>query len=380
MMPRRQHGEVHFGNDSFLDVVANIVGVMVILIVIAGLRVTQGDLLVPTKPDEKMALAAPTIDDLPIMPMLAADPPPRTTVTVKMPRPESRPVVRAPVLPPEPPADLVHEERQLAAELQNIRTRLGQSQVGVQKERTELAKLNGDVARLQSQVDADDESLSSNASRLERLKDDLNQTAQQVDALRRQLDEAEKEPPRTQKFRHRVTPVARLVEGNEIHFRLKGNRVSVVPVESLAERLQDHLMRHREAVLKLERYEGTVGPVEGYRMEYLVERQSASLLDELKSGPGTIRFGVSRWVIHPDKNLPEETADLALRADSRFVGALRKAGPRTTLTFWVYPDSFELHRALQEAAHENGFDVAARPLPAGVPITGSPNGARSFAQ
>jgi hypothetical protein len=144
--------------------------------------------------------------------------------------------------------------------------------------------------------------------------------------------------------------------------------------------MQDHLMRHRDAVIKLERYQGTVGPVDGYRMEYLVERQALGLIDELKNGPGTVRFGVSRWALQPDKDLLEETETQALRPESRFVKALKKAGPRTTLTFWVYPDSFELHRALQEAAHESGFDVAARPLPAGVPITGSPSGARSFAQ
>lgn len=377
-MPRRQHQEVHFGNDSFLDVVANIVGVMVILIVIAGLRVTQGDLLATSKPAEKAQ--APSVVDLPIMPTLAADPPPRQVVPFRTPRQSPRPVVTAPVLPPEPPAHLIREERGLDGELSEIRSRLGQLQIDVKDEKSGLAGIQNSLNRLKAQIDSDETSLRTEGGRLERLRDDLNQTAQQVDALRRQLDDAENEPPATREFRHRVTPVARLVEGAELHFRLSGNRVSVVPVESLAARLQDHLMRHREAVLKLERYEGSVGPVEGYRMEYLVERQALTLVDELKKGPGTVRFGVSRWALEPGADVREETETEALRPESRFVSALREAGPRTTLTFWVYPDSFELHRALQEAAQESGFVVAARPLPMGVPITGSPNGARSFAQ
>jgi hypothetical protein len=59
---------------------------------------------------------------------------------------------------------------------------------------------------------------------------------------------------------------------------------------------------------------------------------------------------------------------------------LRLADEKATLTFWVYPDSFAAYRELQEFAHAEGFDVAARPLPHGVPIAGSPNGSRSSSQ
>ena len=41
MSRRRPKGELQFGSDSFLDVVANIVGILIILIVIAGLHVSK---------------------------------------------------------------------------------------------------------------------------------------------------------------------------------------------------------------------------------------------------------------------------------------------------------------------------------------------------
>ena len=56
------------------------------------------------------------------------------------------------------------------------------------------------------------------------------------------------------------------------------------------------------------------------------------------------------------------------------------AGSDTTLTFWVYPDSYTLYRKLQSFAHEQGFPVAGRPLPTGVAISGSPNGTKSASQ
>jgi hypothetical protein len=62
------------------------------------------------------------------------------------------------------------------------------------------------------------------------------------------------------------------------------------------------------------------------------------------------------------------------------MSALRLADPQTTLTFWVYPDSFAAYRRLQEFAQSEGFAVATRPLPHGVAIAGSPNGSRSSSQ
>ena len=38
MSRRRSSGDQEFGSDSFLDIIANIVGILIILIVVAGLR------------------------------------------------------------------------------------------------------------------------------------------------------------------------------------------------------------------------------------------------------------------------------------------------------------------------------------------------------
>ncbi len=41
-MSRRPSSEIQFGSDSFLDVVCNIVAILIILVVIAGVRVGRG--------------------------------------------------------------------------------------------------------------------------------------------------------------------------------------------------------------------------------------------------------------------------------------------------------------------------------------------------
>ena len=55
-MSKRRDSEIMFGSDSFLDVVANIVGILIILIVIAGVRVGQA-------PVSSRSSVAPSIPD-----------------------------------------------------------------------------------------------------------------------------------------------------------------------------------------------------------------------------------------------------------------------------------------------------------------------------
>jgi hypothetical protein len=98
-------------------------------------------------------------------------------------------------------------------------------------------------------------------------------------------------------------------------------------------------------------------------------------------GTTIVRLGVSELRVLPLPEAVYESADEALLPQSRFLRALRAGGRNATLTFWVYPDSFALHRHLKDFAHDNGFDVASRPVPQGIPIVISPgNGSRSVAQ
>ena len=52
----------------------------------------------------------------------------------------------------------------------------------------------------------------------------------------------------------------------------------------------------------------------------------------------------------------------------------------TSITVWVYPDSFAAFRQLKEHLYARGFATAARPLPADHLISGGPDGSRSSAQ
>ena len=212
------------------------------------------------------------------------------------------------------------------------------------------------------------------------LQTDVETKQRVVAGLHLELAETEAAKPPPQVLRHKLTPLGRTVEGEELHFLLSENRVAVVPVADLAEELKAELQRKRNQLIRGQTRVGTVGPVGGFTMEYVVERQTISLMDELRQGAAVVKVGVSQWRMLPQPTVVTESLTEAMHSSSRFLRALRAGGTHATLTFWVYPDSFALHRQLQDFAHDNGFEVAGRPLPFGIPITGSNRGSRSVAQ
>ncbi len=76
-----------------------------------------------------------------------------------------------------------------------------------------------------------------------------------------------------------------------------------------------------------------------------------------------------------------ESIDTALAEGSEFreVLAMLHAG-RHTITVWTYPDSFADFRRINKELYRLGFSAAARPLPPGEYISGSPQGTKSAAQ
>jgi hypothetical protein len=209
---------------------------------------------------------------------------------------------------------------------------------------------------------------------------DLELTRQAAARLLDQVTELEKKSPPAEKLEHRITPVSKTVNGRELHFRLEKNRVAEVPIDALVERLKEHIDRRKDWIVKNKQHKGMVGPIGGFNLEYIIGVDMVTGLEELRSGMGGYRMTMRYWEIHPEDTLRGEPEDVALSQGSRFYQVLVNAGQDTTLTFWVYPDSYQLYRKLQAFVHEQGFPLAARPLPHGVAISGSPNGTKSASQ
>ena len=379
-MSRKPAHAVGFGSDSFLDVLCNMVGILVILIVIAGMRVDRTPIVLPDSAGVQ-EVSLPTVLDDPIelgepeTMVWAVEAPPPVEIPDLPP-----PVKPAPLAPLAPPRELVDATSSMQVDLAALTSQLAEIDAESKALAERTAQAEKDVAEVRARVSAAsvDQQTVAELALLE--KQDLSSMKSNLAQLETELREARATAPKVKILKHSTTPISRFVHGTEVHLRLSHDKVSVVPVDILVDRLQAQIQRQRDFLLSREYYESSVGPVDGYKMEFTLERAQATPVEELNMGGRLIKMEVTGWQIESEAGVIEETAEQALTPGSNYLRAIESAGSNATLTFWVYPDSFDAHRALQDAAQTLGWRVAARPLPEGVPIAGSPKGSKSLAQ
>lgn len=372
-MGRRRSGEreIEMGSDSFLDVIANIVGILIILIVIAGIRVSQSPLPVLSVEAEGAQEQSQEV---------SAQPEPVYEV-VEVPE-NVAPGVPDPPQQLELDRELVRQVRQQEAELAQLKSasarQLGQlteQNARIKTAGLEIKELQEEIKSLVLQKEEEDQQLIS-------LRKVHAKSQQEVDQVSRVLEEELAQTDKVKPLEHKVTPVSKKVSGEEVHFQVLHNRVSYLPIEELIGRMKQDVSKRIQWLAKYNQHVGTVGPIRGFKMKYTVKRQALTQLEKLRTGGavGAVKIGVNRWELVPEEHLEAESLQQALTPGSQFQNVVLDAAPESTLTFWVYPDSFDAFQELKEAAHQNGFIVAARPIPFGAPIAGSPNGSRSSGQ
>ncbi|RMG04128.1 MAG: hypothetical protein D6741_01455 [Planctomycetota bacterium] len=328
------------GYDSFLDIVTNIVGILIILVMVVGVRVKHAPLLsITPRQSPPQAL----IEEL----------------SAKKARVDS----------------LRNEIAAIATQIEAIE----RERVVRQFEREQLVALKLALEEKLGEVRA---SLDARSRRRMELEARIAEAKRKADDLLREraaLDEV----AQPIEIRHRITPLGKKVEHEtEIHFRLENGRITFIPLDELLEELVDDARTRVPNLLRMPEITATVGPIGGYRLRYTLGRQSATPEDRWSAGPvGGGRVELKRWVLIPSGTVTGETVDEALKETSMFRRRLAGYDPKTTVvTIWVYPEDFGNFRKVRDVIHELGFAAAARPLPRGFPISGAPDGSKSMAE
>ncbi|WP_339729932.1 hypothetical protein [uncultured Gimesia sp.] len=384
MSRRTPQGEVGFGSDSFLDIVANIVGILIILIVIAGVRMSQAPVSVaesqPVSPSQPEVI---DVDLEAFLPKIEPEPPlqePPALVLSQL-EPNQLAPQKPKIIYQHPSPELLSELQKLEAELIRLDQAMQSRKTGAQGLLQLKQAVNGEVQTLVSQITQKSDRLEDEYQQLLGLVKETKETKQELERVVAQARKVSAPEQQVKQLKHRLTPVSQLVTDKEWHFLLSENQVSYVPINELLGDLKDQVMKRGSWLAKYREHHGKVGPIRGYMMNYVVERQALSAIDQLRNGgTGGFRVGVTKWEIDRNEDVGGEGLETALQIQSQFYRALTDIGSGSTLTFWVYPDSFELYRSLQKHAHSLGYQVAGRPLPFGVPIAGSPAGTRSAGQ
>uniref|UniRef100_A0A7C4LSN0 Uncharacterized protein n=1 Tax=Schlesneria paludicola TaxID=360056 RepID=A0A7C4LSN0_9PLAN len=378
MSPRRS-SEVQFGSDAFLDVVCNIVGILIILIVIAGVRVSRAPLrtwlttaVVVTQPPPTRETSgadepdAPSPFELVAAEEAATDTQPPHREAAPSPA-DDLPAIRAQI------SAVDAEQHQATQALRTTQEQLTQAHEREAMLTERVAVLRQAVEQAEMHLQQTQQLAANTTAEISMLKRLATQLADEV-------QEAELVPTTAKRLEHRITPIGKTVTGKEVHFRLERQQVSVIPLERLLLRLREQIERRKDWLVKARQSEGEVGPIEGYTLRFVVQRDQLSAVEELRYGTGIYRISVAQWELQLHHDVVSEPVETALRPGSRFYQALLEADNDTTLTFWVYPDSFAAFRQLKAYCHEQNFLVAGRPMPPGMPIAGSPHGTRSSGQ
>jgi BMFP domain-containing protein YqiC len=328
-----------FGSDSFLDIIANMVGILIILVMVVGLRVKNAveveapvaEIVNPNAQAEAMAKQAAGLE--------------------------------------EDSLKLVDNAKQLAALASRKYDERGELQLLVKAKEAALEEEKAKLASGSREAFDVQQAYLIEQSKLAQLEAEINALvyAPQKDVI---------------KIKTYPTPISRAVSGREVHFQIKGGRITLVPLDQLIDELKRTMQGQLSKLRDRTEITETVGPIGGYRMRYTLERiDVAGQVNGNSMTPGGSIVRTTFFEVFPD--MPDQGEKLAdaMRRGSQFQNALADIDPRRyTVTLWAYPESFEHYRLVREHLYQRGFTVAGRPLPDGQLISGSPHGSKSAAQ
>ena len=342
------------GQDSFLDIVANLVGILIILVVVVGAQASR-------------AWSQPKMDE-------------SISTELKMVQEEIN--------------KNESQHQKWAADRQAL-------QESTQREMDEVRRLAArrhemllELELVQRQTAKEKELLTQKEKK--QVEEQVKLAAFQLKKrkLQENLAAVKNSRPKSRQktIDHFPTPIAKTVFSDEIHFRLENDRLVYVPLEELIAKMKSEWKFKAEKLERVQSTTETVSEISGFRMQYQLVATS-----ERVSVPGGGRLGESRGTatsfqrrtaiqvagfrLIPTRPEMGETLEMALKSDSDFIRRIQKLEPgRTTVSIWVYPESFQSYRKLKDWLQEKGFQSAAWPIATGKLISGGPNGLRSTAQ
>jgi hypothetical protein len=335
---RRKVREIEFSFDSFLDVVANVVGIILRLILVAWVGARSYKFVVPTPPP---ALTQEEIADLP-------DP-------------------KDPLAP-----ELERQRRELADTQARLLEQLKEWQK-LRQDSTltaeELARLTAHSQEVESERKTLEEKTRQGAQSarvaylsLAEIRARSQRVVEEIEALR-------KAPPAKQTLRYRM-PVSHPLQSEELLFECHRGRVALIDIGGFLDEVQRTLNGQAGDVLRdTGRYSGVTEPIGPFRLRYVLELNTLNRRPECS------------WEVEPVALERGETLETALTAGSDFRRIIDGIEPaQTAVTLCVYPDSFALYRKLRDYMHERDIVVAGRALPEGATISASRHGTASRGQ
>ncbi len=342
------------GHDSFLDVLTNMVGIIILLVVVIGLRTSQA--VVDAVVEGGTATVAPMKDD----------------VTQEIQSVQQ--------------AVLVIEK-----DLENLMRQVVDVRGETSLRADERNYLTTYVAAFEQELNERRSALTTDQQRDYDLRRKLVESQTMLENLTREQVSLLSQPTEVEAIENQPTPLARRSTGKEVLLQLSAGHVAVIPhelVDATINDVKENIWRLRDQ----DRFINTVGPINGFRVRYLVGSVPVSVggrIDPKIPGAASMQATMARpeliWYEIIAERLPlGDPMEKAIAPNSEFQQLLHEnPADNVVVVIAVYPDSIrELHQ-LKRVLYSAGYATAEVPCIAGRPIKGSPRAPRSgqiFAQ
>lgn len=335
MTKKRKEEELAVGEDSFMDTIANLVGIMIILVVIVG---------------AKGYAAARTL---------------------------AREQVQ----------DQMEQLKNPSQQAENLDRDLDTQLEQLDKYEVETAYRNAERMSLVDRKTLIENEIQKRLEQLDAQARESFEIQAQASALERELEQLIKqqgELPEVQKqviaLQHLPTPMAKTVFGKELHVMLRDHKLTVIPWDLLVEQLKGSARATASRNSQRDKFEDVLGPIDGFLMRYRLISKSGLMSDGRVAAMGKM-VELERFELEPTQDVLCEGVEESLGPQGRLRSELDAArSNHTTVTVWVYPESFSEFRKLKELLYKEGCLCAARPLPREMRIGASPQGSSSTAQ
>ena len=337
-MSKRRTGEQGIGGlDSFQDIVANLVGILIILVIVVMMR------------------ARDALVEQPELPEI-------TKVTQQQVKDAESMAIRV--------EDSILE----------LDDTLSKQDFELKYRKLERDRMLNSITLAEAKLASRKQALTTESQASLALNSQYEAMSKELGELIRSRQVLQQMKPEVHVIEHMPTPMAKTVFGKEMHFRLENGSISYVPFDELVDRMQRDAQGKVHKLHQHPRITETIGPVSGYRLRY--ELGYSNDVIKTRNGPRLEQKieMIKLELIPVDTSMGEPVA-LALKDGSQFLQFIKRTVPETTtVTVWVYPDSFEEFRRVKSRLFPMGYACAGRPLPEGLYISASPHGTKSVRQ
>ncbi|MDR0337907.1 MAG: hypothetical protein LBI18_12535 [Planctomycetaceae bacterium] len=339
------------GQDSFLDLVSNVVGILLILLMVAGIRAQNS----PREPE--------TINP-------------------------STPIIDHKILDDIQTNYETFQEKELVAiklrdDVNSMHEQMAILDEHIQAQAIQHAQLFDMMTSARAAIDTvaeEKDQETKNRIEYQRQIQEIETKLGQIDRTKQWL---QSNRPQATVIENIPTPISKSVgeKDREAHFRLLGGKIAYVPFLELFEKMKLEIAQNQNLYFKQKKSENKIGPLDNFYLEYMLAVYDMPMQDAYGTGVGKSLQLEYAEMVPVRESLGELLNNALVLPDSELKRRLKMYRQDIyTITVWVYPDSFEEFTELKKFLYAQGYRVAARPLDFGVPISGSPHGSKSAAQ